>query len=104
MCRILSQQAGVYRQRRVFITPVMSLLAPRASLDTRGAHITIAERRSARASLSRALSRLEKRMLIDFVGGTWGTYSGGLVLTAHGEQIAKALIAANSSEQPKQQA
>ena len=43
-------------------------------------------------------------MLIDFVGGTWGTYSGGLVLTAHGEQIAKALIAANSSEQPKQQA
>jgi hypothetical protein len=28
-------------------------------------------------------------MLISFVGGTYGTYGGGLVLTPHGEQIAR---------------
>lgn len=49
-------------------------------------------RRAARASLSRALVRLEQRMLISFVGGN-GFYSGGLVLTPHGEQIARSLAA-----------
>jgi hypothetical protein len=53
-------------------------------------HIPAHERRAARASLSRALTRLEKRMLISFVDGT-GCYSGGLVLTPHGEQIARSL-------------
>ena len=61
--------------------------------DTHGAfnHIPRHMRRAARASLSRALARLEKRMLISFVGGTWGTYSGGPVLTPHGERIAQQL-------------
>jgi hypothetical protein len=66
----------------------------RAWGDTHGAfnHIPPYQRRRARASLSRALSRLEKRLLISFVYGTMGTYSGGLVLTPHGERIARASI------------
>jgi hypothetical protein len=66
----------------------------RASVDTHGAfnHIPRAERKKAHASLCRALRRLEKRMLIEFVNGTMGTYSGGLVLTPHGERIARALV------------
>jgi hypothetical protein len=65
----------------------------RTSADTHGAfnHIPRHVRRTARASLSRALIRLEKRMLISFVDGTWGTYSGGLVLTPHGERLAQEL-------------
>jgi hypothetical protein len=65
----------------------------RASCDTHGAfnHIPPYQRRAARASLSRALTRLEQRMLISFVSGTIGTYGGGLVLTPHGEQIARSL-------------
>jgi hypothetical protein len=68
----------------------------RASRDTHGAfnHIPRHSRRAARASLSRALTRLEQRMLISFVSGTRGTYGGGLVLTPHGEQIARPLEAA----------
>jgi hypothetical protein len=63
------------------------------SYRTHGAfnHIPRHQRRAARASLSRALSRLEQRMLISFVSGTMGTYGGGLVLTPHGEQIARSL-------------
>jgi hypothetical protein len=66
----------------------------RASSDTHGAfdHIPRGVRQSARASLSRALTRLDKRMLISFVNGN-GIYSGGLVLTPHGEQIARQLLA-----------
>ena len=30
-----------------------------------------------------------------FVDGTWGTYGGGLVLTPHGEQIARQLMDAD---------
>jgi hypothetical protein len=65
-----------------------------ASADTHGAfnHIPFAERRAARASLSRALTRLHKRELVSFVDGTIGTYSGGLVLTPHGESIARLLV------------
>jgi hypothetical protein len=65
----------------------------RAKCDTHGAfnHIPPHERRAARASLSRALTRLEQRMLISFVSGTIGTYGGGLVLTPHGERIARSL-------------
>jgi hypothetical protein len=65
----------------------------RSSSDTYGAfsHIPPHVRRSARACLSRALTRLHKRMLIEFVWGT-GCYSGGLVLTPHGEQIARSLL------------
>jgi hypothetical protein len=46
---------------------------------------------AARASLSRAIARLDERMLISFVDGTRGTYSGGIVLTPHGEMIARLL-------------
>jgi hypothetical protein len=35
-------------------------------------------------------------MLIEFVNGTWGTYSGGLVLTPHGEQVARQLACPTS--------
>jgi hypothetical protein len=65
----------------------------RPNSGTHGAfnHIPPHQRRAARASLSRALTRLEQRMLISFVNGTMGTYSGGLVLTPHGEQIARSL-------------
>ncbi len=72
----------------------------RASSDTHGAfnHIPRHMRRAARASLSRALTRLEKRMLISFVNGT-GCYSGGLVLTPHGEQIARSLEVAKRDAQ-----
>jgi hypothetical protein len=71
----------------------------KASRDTHGAfnHIPPAERKAAYVSLSRALSRLEKRMLIEFVDGTYGTYSGGLVLTPHGERIAQALVDAREA-------
>ena len=64
---------------------------------THGAFNYIApyERRAARASLSRALARLGKRMLISFVDGTYGTYGGGIVLTPHGEQIARQLMDAD---------
>ncbi len=64
------------------------------SISTHGAfnHISRAERRSARASLSRALTRLQKRMLISFVNGTLGTYGGGIVLTPDGEEIARQLV------------
>jgi hypothetical protein len=31
-------------------------------------------------------------MLISFVCGTVGTYNGGMVLTPHGEQIARQII------------
>ena len=55
-------------------------------------HIPRHKRRAARASLSRALTRLEQRMLISFVYGN-GYYSGGLVLTPHGEQIARSCLA-----------
>jgi hypothetical protein len=81
----------------------------RSSCDTHGAfsHIPRHVRRAARASLSRALTRLEKRMLISFVHGT-GCYSGGPVLTPHGEQIARSLKAAEravlggeAAEKPK---
>ena len=48
------------------------------------------EYRSARASLSRALTRLNKRGLTDFVWGN-GYYSGGPVLTPAGEKIARLL-------------
>jgi hypothetical protein len=67
---------------------------PRPSDRTFGAfkHILPHKRRAARASLSRALTRLEQRMLISFVDGT-GCYSGGPVLTPHGEQIARSLTA-----------
>lgn len=34
----------------------------------------------------------ELRMLVSFVNGTRGTYSGGLVLTPHGEPIARLLV------------
>jgi hypothetical protein len=63
------------------------------SLNTHGCfnHIPRSQRRAANVSLSRALTRLEKRMLISFVDGTWGTYSGGPVLTPHGEQLARTL-------------
>jgi hypothetical protein len=73
---------------------------PRSQPDTHGAfsHIPIAERRSASASLSRALTRLDKRMLVSFVCGT-GSYSGGLVLTPHGEQIAKTLINSETNDE-----
>jgi hypothetical protein len=66
-----------------------------AQSDTYGAfsHIIPHLRRAARVSLSRALTRLQKRMLISFVSGT-GCYSGGLVLTPHGEQIARSLAQA----------
>jgi hypothetical protein len=60
-------------------------------------HIPTAKRRAASVSLSRALKQLEDRMLIDFVSGTMGTYSGGMVLTPHGEQIAKQLAEARSA-------
>lgn len=65
----------------------------RPEMHTRGSfsHIPPYMRRRASASLSRALSRLEKRSLISFVGGTWGTYSGGPVLTPQGEQVANRL-------------
>jgi hypothetical protein len=56
-------------------------------------HIPRFERRRARASLSRAITRLDKRMLISFVSGSWWTYGGGLVLTPHGERIARQLLA-----------
>ena len=71
-----------------------------ASCDTHGAfnHIPRHERRTARASLSRALTRLEKRMLISFVSGN-GYHSGGLVLTPHGEQIARSLAATKPDAQ-----
>ena len=70
----------------------------RPKLDTHGAfnHIPRHIRRRAHASLSRALARLHKRMLIEFVGGTWGTYSGGLMLTPHGERLAQQLANADA--------
>ena len=61
-------------------------------------HIPRHVRRAARASLSRALARLDKRMLISFVHGTWGTYGGGSVLTLHGEQIARQLMDAREAD------
>jgi hypothetical protein len=72
----------------------------RAQCDIHGAfnHIPPYQRRAARASLSRALARLEQRMLISFVEGTRGTYSGGLVLTPHGEQMARQLIKRGEAE------
>jgi hypothetical protein len=71
----------------------------RPSDRTHGAfnHIPRHKRRAARASLSRALTRLEKRMLISFVDGN-GYYSGGLVLTPHGEQLARDLLRNGESE------
>jgi hypothetical protein len=67
-----------------------------ATGDTHGAfnHIPAYQRRRARASLSRALARLHERQLVDFVYGT-GCYSGGMVLTPHGEQVARQLAAAS---------
>ena len=47
--------------------------------------------RSARASLSRTLTRLYKCGFIDFVGGTIGTYSHGPALTPTGEKLARHL-------------
>jgi hypothetical protein len=72
----------------------------RAQCDIHGAfnHIPPYQRRAARASLSRALARLEQRMLVSFVEGTRGTYSGGLVLTPHGEQMARQLIEQGEAE------
>jgi hypothetical protein len=72
----------------------------RAQSDTHGAfnHIPPYQRRSARASLTRALARLEQRMLISFVSGTMGTYCGGLVLTPHGEQMACQMVEHEEAE------
>jgi hypothetical protein len=69
------------------------------SRNTHGAfnHVPSNARRSASAGLSRALTRLHKRTLIEFVSGTMGTYGGGIVLTPRGEQIAKELGAVRSS-------
>ena len=49
------------------------------------------EYKLAQASLSRALTRLQKRGLMKWVSGTIGTYSAGPALTAEGERIARLL-------------
>ncbi len=61
------------------------------------------EYRSARASLSRALTRLHKRGLIKFEAGTIGTYSHGAALTPDGEKIAR-LLAYPTVQRPKERA
>ena len=66
---------------------------PSGGMDSYGMFPSVPrkEYRSARASLARALTRLYKRGLIEFVNGTIGTYSGGPVLTPAGEKIARLL-------------
>jgi hypothetical protein len=66
---------------------------PLYSMGERGvfSHISRAEYRSARACLSRALSRLHKRKLVEFVNGN-GLYSDGMVLTPTGEEVGRLLL------------
>ena len=63
---------------------------PMSTSDTYGIfrHIPPKEYKSAQASLSRSLTKLYKRGLVDFVSGN-GFYSGGPVLTTAGEHVAR---------------
>ena len=66
---------------------------PSGGMDSYGMFPSVPrkEYRSARASLARALTRLYKHGLVEFVSGTIGTYSHGPVLTPAGEKVARLL-------------
>ena len=66
---------------------------PSGGMDSYGMFPSVPrkEYRSARASLARALTRLYKHGLVEFVNGTIGTYSHGPVLTPAGEKVARLL-------------